>query len=477
MARWVRRIESHEMGTGRVLPTLIALGVPAAAAGLTQTLFEMVDFIFIGQLGKEQVSGVALVGPLFFFSYAIASAIQVGTSALVSRRLGQRRPDQARDVVNHALLSASVIGVGLTVGMLAFLEPILMFMGKEESVLIPARQFTHIALLGLCTMHLGVAADGALRAQGNTIAPMKISIVANIVNAILNPLLIYGLHMGVRGSALGTLITRTLMTAALLAQLWAPHSEVRPGRIPGLPLFLRWSVIRDIYWIGIPVSVGTLSMAAAGLFTNKLLMSLNPFSVGVMGVAMRLEGFAFTPVFGLFSAVVPMVGYNLGACQYERCKKVIWAAAGMASVLMGAVGALVLAFPAFFFGLFNSDPQMLPLGVQYLRINMPVYPLVGGSIMMSAGFQGLGKSWIAMLMHLYRNLVLRLPFAYWFAAIWGLLGVFWSFPTSTLLSAGISIVWMYFVLRSLGVHPEEEAAVPLPVCNAVAEAESDLSSS
>jgi Na+-driven multidrug efflux pump len=97
--------------------------------------------------------------------------------------------------------------------------------------------------------------------------------------------------------------------------------------------------------------------------------------------------------------------------------------------------------------------------------------------MMSAGFQGLGKSWIAMLMHLYRNLVLRLPFAYWFAAIWGLLGVFWSFPTSTLLSAGISIVWMYFVLRKLGVHPEEEAAVPLPVCNAVAEAESDLSSS
>jgi Na+-driven multidrug efflux pump len=177
---------------------------------------------------------------------------------------------------------------------------------------------------------------------------------------------------------------------------------------------------------------------------------MDPYAVGVLGIASRLEMFATVPVFGLFSAVLPMVGYNLGARQYGRIRSIIWTSAWLGAAVMGAGGLMLWLFPAFFFGIFTKDPQMLPIGVQYLRIMMPVYPLIGASIMMSAGFQGLGQSWIAMVMHIWRNLLTKLPFAWWFGAMWGLKGVWWSFPASTLASAGLVFAWMWWVLRGIG---------------------------
>lgn len=457
------------MGTGKILPTLITLGLPAATAGITQTLFEVADTLFISRLGKDQISGVGLVGPVIFTVFAVAQAVNVGIAALVSRSLGAKQHDRAQAVLTHGLIIAAVVGTLSTILLLLFLDPILASLGEGEGLTVYSRQFASIIFLSVLAMHMGTAADGALRAQGNTITPMKIGIAANIANIILCPILIFGLKMGVAGAATATVITRTAMAAVLLRCLWSPHSEVRPGRPAGATAFWSWRVVGAIYWMGLPASIGMAAMSVSMIFINALLTTIDPYAVGTVTIAFRIESFAFTPVFGLFSAVVPMVGYNYGARRIDRCSSTIWTASGLAAALMGAVGLLIFIMPGVFFGAFSRDPELLQMGIEYLRLQVPVYAIVGASIMSSAGFQGLGMSWMGMLSHIWRNLALKLPFAYWFAGLWGLTGVWWSFPISTALSSTIFIVFMYLILKRLRAKycPQSETCETEPETTAL----------
>lgn len=460
--QFLRRIESHEMGTGPVLPILVTMGIPAATAGVMQTLYEFVDALFVSHLGKEQISGVSVVGPLFFFCFSVSTAISVGVSALLARRLGEGRREEARLVLSWGLLVSAVVGALLTAVPLLFLETLLSWLAGDAGIKMYARQFSEIILLGMFTMQIGVVADSALRAQGDVVTPMKVSIVANIVNAALNAYFIFVLGMGVRGSAMGTLITRSLVALILLYRLCARSTEVRPTRLRRDMLGDGLRVIGSIYWIGLPASVGMIAMSASMWPINRLLVTHNEFAVGVAGIGWRIEALATVPVFGLFSAVVPMMAYNFGARAFGRCREIMYTSAWLAALVMGVGGVALFAFPAWFFGLFSQDPEMIPMGVAYLRAMTPVYPLMAASIMMTAGFQGFGKTWVAMIMHLWRNIIVKVPLAFWFASMWGVTGVWWSFPVSTVASAGFSIGWMYLELRRLGCVNEPCGAAHLP---------------
>lgn len=435
------------MGTGRILPTLLRLGIPASAAGISQTLFEVSDALFISRLGEEQISGVSLVGPVIFLCFALAQAANVGIAALLSRRLGEDRHNDARDVLNHGLASSFIIGLTLTAALVIAKDPVLHSLGGEGNILLYASRYASIMFYAVVMLHVSTAGGSALRAQGNTITPMKIGIAANGANIALDAFFIFVLGLGVQGAAIGTLISRTGMAIASVAILWSSRSEVRPGRIRGKPLFWRWSVVGDIYWIGLPASVGMAAMASSMLVLNRLIVELDPIAVGVVGIAQRMQGFAFTPVFGLVAAAVPMVGYNLGARNLPRCSATIWTGAVVAAVFMTLVGLVFYAFPSFFFGLFIGSPDIMQMGSDFFRIVVPAYPAIGASVLLGAGFQGLGEAWIAMISHVLRTWAVRVPLAYWLAPKWGVLGVWSSFPISSVATTIVLIVVMQWLLK------------------------------
>jgi Na+-driven multidrug efflux pump len=256
----------------------------------------------------------------------------------------------------------------------------------------------------------------------------------------------------------------------LLSRLWAKGSRLKPA----LPWQTRprpsLRVIRRIYAIGLPGTVGHLSMAVAGAIINVLLFRIihRPVAVGALAITMRLEMFGFVLVFAMLSAVVPMVGYNLGARQLDRCKQTIQAACAIAAAVMGWVGVVLVAAPHVFIGLFSQDPEVLSIGTQYLSVNCWTYAMIGCSIMLSAGFQGLGRTHYAMYSHLLRALIVRVPAAWVLASVWGLGGLWWSFPMSLIASLMLSVSLMRRLFRRLeqltpaaGVTPEELRAIAL----------------
>ncbi len=485
----LRRIEHEEMGTAPVMRTLVTLAIPAAANGILATLYSFVDAVYIGWLGKLDLNAVMMVMPLTFIVFSLGIAPAIGVSALVSRYLGAGDHNRARSILNHALGIAAVIGAVISISGFILAEDIIRLVFEPDAdILARATEYFSIVVLGALFMHVGTVADAALRAQGNTITPMKIMAIANIANMLLDPLFIFGpdnvgqtwpvlgwvcdpiagigLGMGVRGAAYATLLTRSLMTFALLASLWSSGTKLQPS----VPWLMRpkacFRTIGSIYFVGLPSTIGHVAMSASFAWVMRLLNSIDENAMGITGIGMRLEMFAFVPIFGLFSAVMPMVGYNLGAGKLDRCKETIRSSCWIAAISMGLVGLALMIWPDVFIGLFSieKDPAMLASGAAYLRINCWAYAAIGCSIMISAGIQGFGRTWLAMLCQILRTLILRLPLAIIFAWTfgWGVTGVWWSLPISNVASFAVSVCMITWLLRQLEKDPTAYGVPPAP---------------
>jgi putative MATE family efflux protein len=487
MAFGLRQLQPEEMGRGGVTRTLIRLAVPSAVAGLLATTYEAVDGLFISWLGVKQITGVAFGSTLLFFAFAIGAAVQLGVATLLSRRLGENDPEGARNVLEQALLVSFAVGmIGSLLGPLTA-KPIVAWLGASDDELTHGARYISRITLGMVFMHVGMTAEAGLRAQGNTVTGMHVSLLGNVANLILDGFLIFGpnnpardapqvwglrqaaafftdhgFDLGVQGGANATLMTRLLVAVLLLAALCSKRTRVRAGA----PWQIRpndfWRTIGRIYFLGVPVTVSIVGMAVSNGAINWILSQHNSTAAGVLNIARRLEMFAFVPIFSLSGAVVPVVSYNLGARLIPRCRRAILMGCLIAGVLMGAFGAVIFVFPAPVLRLFTQDPDMIAMGVSYLRINSWSYFFVGCDIILSAGLQGLGRAILSPLAQLTRAVFVKIPAAWVLATFVGVTGVWISNPISTLACFLLAAVLMGWALRHVPRHPPRGEAAAAP---------------
>jgi len=245
MAFGLRRVEPHEMGTGRVAAVLMMMAVPSMVAGLLATTFQLVDTLFISWLGEPQVRGVAMGMPVLFIVFAIGQAAAVGVATLVSRLLGQREHEGACHVLEQALLVSLLVGGTVSALSPVLARPILVFLGTPPDSLSFGELYMSRILIGAVLFHVGMTADAGLRAQGNTMTGMRIALVANALNLVLDGFFIFGpenlpagmphawgagpyladlfvawgLDLGVQGGATATVLSRLLAVVLLLTSL------------------------------------------------------------------------------------------------------------------------------------------------------------------------------------------------------------------------------------------------------------------
>jgi putative MATE family efflux protein len=483
------------MGTGGVVATLLRMAVPAAIAGLLATTFQMVDMLFIGWLGKDQVTGVGFAFPVIFFTFAIGQAAGVGVSVLVGRHLGAGHEHDARRSLEQALLISACVGGVISVVSQVATGPVLSLLGAPDAVAPYGVAYLSQILLGCLVFHLGLVADAGLRAQGNTLTGMRVALLGNAINLVLDGFFIfgptnritampdwpglrqlgdlyeqYGLDLGVRGGAAITVICQCLVVVLLLRSLWSHQSHVRPFVHSDAPWRFRWDVIKRIYAMGLPATVSILGMSFSGMLVNGILTGLvdpdtgaeiGVTAVGAFMVASRLEMFAFSPIFSLGSALVPMVSYNVGARNIRRCRETIVKACLLAGSAMAAVGVVLFLFPRQFMTLFNSDPGMVSLGTEYLRINTLSYFIIGCDVMLSNGLQGLGRPDLSMVTQLIRAVLVKVPVALGLSLVLGVTGVWLSSPISTAACCvfATTVTWRLFRRSLRGAHAPAEAVV------------------
>lgn len=430
-----------ELGTKPVGRLLMQYALPAIVAMVAASLYNMVDSIFIGQgVGALAIAGLAITFPFMNLSAAFGAAIGVGSCTFISMKLGQRDYAIANKILGNCMMLNIVVGLCFGGICLLFLDPILGFFGASDNTLPYARDYMQIILCGNVFTHLYFGLNAVLRSASKPRHAMYATIFTVVVNTILDPIFIYGLDLGIRGAAFATVLSQFLA----LSWQWRLFSNKNELLHFDYSLFrLDKPIVKNIIGIGIsPFAMNACSCIVV-IFVNTCLMKHGgDLAVGAYGIANRI-GFVFVIVaMGVNQGMQPIAGYNYGAQNYDRLRKVVKLAISCATVVC-TVGFLVAMFAAHPCArLFTKDESLINLASTAIRMMMMMFPIVGFQIVVTSFFQSIGKAKVSMFLSLSRQLLFLVPALAIFSEIWGLWGIWSAMPFSDALATVVAAVMM-----------------------------------
>jgi len=430
-----------ELGTQPVGKLLMQYALPAIVAMVASSLYNMVDSIFIGQgVGPMAISGLAITFPFMNLSGAIGAAIGVGASTLLSVRLGQKDYDTAEKILGNAVVLKIITGILFGALCLIFIDPILYFFGATENTIPYARDYMVIILLGNVFTHLYFGMNAMLRAASKPKQAMYATIFTVVLNTLLDPLFIYTFKLGIQGAALATVLSQII---ALCWQIWIfsnPNEMIHFKR--GI-YKLDSTIIKNILGIGIsPFSMNACSCIIVIFINTALVRHGGDLAVGAYGIANRIGFIFFMVVMGINQGMQPIAGYNYGALRFDRMMRVLNLSIIAATCIM-VVGWLVGEFAPYACArLFTTDPQLIDMAVNGIRINMIAFPLIGFQAVVTNFFQSIGKAKISIFLSLSRQMLFLLPLLVILPSFWGVDGVWWSLPLSDTIAFLVTLVMM-----------------------------------
>ncbi|HHW40447.1 MAG TPA: MATE family efflux transporter [Syntrophomonadaceae bacterium] len=441
---------SKQLGEVKVARLLLKFSIPAIIAMLVNALYNVVDRIFVGNsVGPLGIAGITIGFPIMLIMMAFGMLIGLGANSLVSIKLGEGRKDEAELILGNAMLLLIIVALLQSAAGLALLNPLLKIFGASGEVLPYARAYMQIILLGAIFQSLGFGMNNFIRGEGNPRVAMLTMLIGAALNAMLCPLFIFGLGMGIRGSALATVISQGVSAAWVLRYFFSGQSTLK---IRKKNLVLQKRVVGSILALG---SAPFALQMAASLVNTVMNKSLGFYggdlAISGMGIVMSVLNLAMMPVIGINQGVQPIIGYNYGAKKYDRVKEALKLAITGATAIVCLGFVLVQVFPRQIVGLFNSsDPELLKLGVYFLRSFLIFLPLVGFQIVSSGYFQAVGKPKQSAFLTLSRQLILLVPAILILPLFFKLHGVVMAGPVADLGSSMLTGFWITREIRRLG---------------------------
>jgi len=443
-----------ELGTKPVGALLLQYALPAIIAMTASSLYNMVDSVFIGQgVGAMAIAGLAVTFPFMNLSAAFGAAVGVGSSALLSVKLGQKDYGIARHILGNNITLNSIIGIVFAVVCILFLDPILMFFGASEQTLPYAREYMEIILAGNAITHLYFGMNAVLRAAGKPRHAMYATMFTVVLNTMLDPLFIYVFDMGIRGAAVATILSQTV---ALVWQfrLFADKSETL-HLCRGI-YRLRPGIVKNIIAIGMsPFAMNACACVIVIFINNGLVRHGGDMAVGAYGIVNRIA-FVFVMIcMGINQGMQPIAGYNYGARQYGRLMRVLKLSVIAATAVTTSGFIIAVLVPRLCASLFTHDEQLIAMSVRVMRIIMTAYPIIGYQMVITNFFQSIGMAKISIFLSLSRQLIFLLPALIVLPVYWGIDGILWSMPVSDVCAAVVTAVVMVRYMRSISVRTEQ----------------------
>ena len=440
--------EDNKMGTAPMLKLIISMSLPAVFSMLIQALYNIVDSIFVAQLGEGALTAVSLAFPVQTLIISVAVGTGIGINSLVSRRLGEKRQEEANSAATHGIILGLLSGIIFAILGFLFTRPFFEAFSDNKAIIDMGYSYTIVVTVLSFGSFVQINVEKALQATGNMIYPMIFQLVGAITNIILDPIMIFGLFgfpkLGVFGAALATVIGQIL---AMSLSLYVIFKRSHKVHVTFKKFKINFKTIKDIYAVGLPSMImqSIASVLVVGL--NSILISFSDAAVSVLGVYYKLQSFVFMPVFGLTQGVMPIMGYNFGAKNKHRLLSALKIGSVLAIIIMLSGTILFMAIPDKLLMLFNASEQMLELGTKALRtISLCFVPAALG-IMFSTLFQALGQGRKSLYISILRQLVIILPVAYLLSKV-GLNYVWYAFPIAEVFSFAVSTLFLSMIYKN-----------------------------
>jgi len=320
-----------------------------------------------------------------------------------------------------------------------------------------ARDYMDIVAIGFFFLGISMAASNLIRAEGNPKVSMVGMIIGTALNIVLDPVFIFGLHMGVRGAAIATVISQ-ICSAAYLVHFFVRR---RGHIILSLHhLVPRLDIFRDAFVLGLPSFIMQIGMSIVAIILNNSLHAYGgDLAISTYGMVFRLFSFIILPLIGLTQGFQPIAGYNYGARRYDRVRDIVKLTALAATLLSVGGFVVVQAFPRALISLFTSDDALIASSARALRIFFACAPIVGLQILGSIYFQAVGKAGTSLVLSLLRQFIILIPTVLILPTLFKLDGIWMSFPVADLISSVVTSIALVFELRRLTAQHSEAKAV------------------
>ena len=433
------------MKTRPVFGLLMSMSVPMIISMLIQSLYNIVDSIYVSRLGTQALTAVSLAFPLQNISTSVAIGMGVGITSAISIHLGAGSAEKAnRSATIGVALAAIHCLVFVVFGLLAT-RPFLMLFTRDEQTLTWACQYTYIVVCVSFGCQLQLAMEKIFQAVGSMKVTMVLLAAGCIINIILDPILIFGLlgfpALGIIGAAVATVIGQI---AAFLLYIVVYHRKRKTFPVKIHPQYLHFdkAIIRQIYSVGIPSTIMLVLPSVLVSILNSLLARFSDVYVAVLGVYFKLQTFIYMPASGIVQGMRPIIGYNYGAGEYDRVKKVIRYSLLSAAVIMAVGTVAALGFPAQIFAMFDAEEALLDAGISALRIISLGFVISTVGVICSGTFEALGRGKDSLIVSLLRQFVITIPLSFLLSGIMGADGVWLAFPISELCASVVA--WILF---------------------------------
>jgi len=435
---------ARDVTNGHIVKNILHLSWPTMVAMLLQVGFNIVDAIFVGRLGPKAIAAVSVVFPVVFLMFSLGAGIGIGTASLIARYIGAKKIKEADNAAEHSFIIAVVVSAVFTVLGLLFAKEIFMLIGAKPDVIELAVKYSRW-IFGLnIFMFIGMTSNNILRGLGNMKLPMVGMVSGTLLNIILDPLLIFGIGLfpalGVEGAAIATIISRTFAALLMLGFIFSSKTAVsiKLKDFSFKPVF-----IKEILKVGIPSSLYRSIMSFTMLAFTKIVSYFGSIAIAAYGIGFRLQSIVILPVISIATAVITIVGQNVGAKNYKRVEKTVWSSVKISVFIVLVVSLILFFFPRLLYGVFTNDRQLIQYGVGFLRILSFSYVFVAVSIIIGGAFQGAGRAVPTLIINMIRSFILGIPFALFFAFVlgWGLNGVWVGIAIAAIISSFISVYW------------------------------------
>jgi putative MATE family efflux protein len=434
------------LDSDRIGPLLLKLAIPAFFGMFVQTLYNVVNTIFVGHyVGPLGIAGLSIVFPLQMLAMGLGMMVGMGGASLISRLLGIRDVDGAERTVGNGFTIGIVLYVLICIAVLPFMDFWLKLIGASEAVLPYAKDYLSIIIMGSIFGIYSVALLSFARAEGNARVGMIAMIIGAALSIILSALFIIPMKMGVVGAGLATIIAQFASTLYLLSYYLTGSSYLRlrvANFVPDL------KILKAMFSIGIAAFAQTIaSSLSAMILIHAVVAYGGDYALSAFGIIQRIMMFAIMPAIVMGQGSQPILGFNYGARRFQRAIKTMRLSFFVATVLSTGVFLVVYFIPETLIKIFSNDPELAATGAYASKLVFLSMPLMGVIMVSTQVFQALGKALQAFITAIVRPLVFMVPLVLLLPRFWQLNGVWLAFPFSDALAAMLMVGMMIPIFR------------------------------
>ena len=416
------------MKTRPILPLVLSMSLPMVLSMMVSSLYNIVDSYYVAKISEDAMTALSLVYPVQNLINAVTIGFSIGANAVISYHLGAQEQEKASAAAAQSIVWNALHGLALTAVCIAVMPPFLRMFTADEVVVDLGVRYANIAFLFSVVIAASMSFEKICQAAGRMLMTMVCMMSGCVANIILDPVLIFGLGpfpaMGIEGAALATGIGQVLSLGIYLVCYAAGQVPIRIrfGRE-----MLDAAITRKMYAVGVPA---TLNLALPSLLISCLNIILAGFGqtyVLVLGVYYKLQTFLYLPANGIVQGMRPIVGYNYGAGERDRVRRIFLTGLALSAGIMAAGTALCWAVPGRLIGLFSSSAETVAAGSEALRIISLGFIISSVSVISCGALEGLGLGVPSLVISLLRYAAVILPLAFVFSLLWGPAGVWHAF--------------------------------------------------